>query len=160
MNGDGRPIFLDTNVLVYASIRTSPLHEVARSKLVQYRKTGAQLWLSQQILREYLATVTRPQLFTPPVDLQEAIQDIRLFQRQFQVADSTSRVTGHLLALLESVQAAGKQIHDANIVATMQAYEITHLVTNNVDDFRRFSHLITILPLDSDETSRQGTAES
>ncbi len=37
----------------------------------------------------------------------------------------------------------------ANIVATMQAYGIRHLLTHNTDDFKRFSGLITVLPIEA-----------
>lgn len=42
----------------------------------------------------------------------------------------------------------GKQVHDANIVATMQAVSIMHLFTLNVSDFKRFQGIITLLTLD------------
>ena len=38
-------------------------------------------------------------------------------------------------------------LHDANIVATMQAYGITQLLTHNEKDFDRFSSLISVQPL-------------
>ncbi len=38
----------------------------------------------------------------------------------------------------------GRQIHDANIVATMQVHSIQKLLTDNVADFRRFGSIITI----------------
>jgi hypothetical protein len=41
----------------------------------------------------------------------------------------------------------GKQVHNANIVATMLAHGIPRLFTHNVADFNRFSTLIEILPL-------------
>jgi predicted nucleic acid-binding protein len=39
---------------------------------------------------------------------------------------------------------AGRQVHDANIVATMLANGITRLLTFNVADFRRFAALISV----------------
>lgn len=42
-----------------------------------------------------------------------------------------------------------KQTHDANIVATMRAYDIENLFTNNPDDFNRYKNFIKIIPLDS-----------
>ncbi len=45
----------------------------------------------------------------------------------------------------------GRQVHDANIVATMQANGINQLLIHNADDFKRFSHLITVLPLRASE---------
>jgi hypothetical protein len=56
-------------------------------------------------------------------------------------------VTAHLLSIVTRVPVAGKQIHDANIVATMQAYGLSKLLTHNVSDFARFSSFIQILPI-------------
>lgn len=39
----------------------------------------------------------------------------------------------------------GKQVHDANLVATMHAYGIDHLLTLNAADFRRFEPRIALL---------------
>ena len=41
----------------------------------------------------------------------------------------------------------GKQIHDANIVATMLAYNIPCLLTHNVKDFKRFEGIIEIVSI-------------
>jgi predicted nucleic acid-binding protein len=45
------------------------------------------------------------------------------------------------------VPTAGKQIHDANIVATMLVYSIDTLVTQNMDDMKRFAEYVNLLPL-------------
>jgi predicted nucleic acid-binding protein len=52
-----------------------------------------------------------------------------------------------LLALISSIAVAGRQIHDANIVATMQAHGIGRLLTHNTADFARFAAIITVEPL-------------
>jgi predicted nucleic acid-binding protein len=80
--------------------------------------------------------------------MQAALADIRVFQQKFRIADDIENVSRCLLELLESVAVAGKQIHDANIVATMRAYGVTSLFTHNSDDFKRFAHYIEILTLD------------
>jgi predicted nucleic acid-binding protein len=41
----------------------------------------------------------------------------------------------------------GKQIHDANIVATMLAHGILTLLTDNIGDFVRWGHLIDVRAL-------------
>jgi predicted nucleic acid-binding protein len=48
---------------------------------------------------------------------------------------------------MEQIVIGGAQIHDANIVATMQVYNIPTLLTHNTKDFKRFSSLISIMPL-------------
>ena len=54
-------LFVDTNVLVYASVLPAPLHEVAVQALHRQQTVGTETWISRQILREWMATVTRPQ---------------------------------------------------------------------------------------------------
>jgi predicted nucleic acid-binding protein len=146
-SGDVETWFVDTNVLVYANMAQAPLHAVALMRLQEVARTGAPLWISRQVLREYLAVVTRPQRWSAPQPLTRALARVRYFQRRFQVADETAVVTARLLTLLRTIPAGGAQIHDANIVATMQAYGIQRLLTENVADFARFSGVITIVPL-------------
>src|SRR6266540_1515934 len=146
-SGDVETWFVDTNVLVYANMAQAPLHAVALMRLQEVARTGAPLWVSRQVLREYLAVVTRPQRWSAPQPLTRALARVRYFQRRFQVADETAVVTARLLTLLRTIPAGGAQIHDANIVATMQAYGIQRLLTENVADFARFSGVITIVPL-------------
>jgi len=38
----------------------------------------------------------------------------------------------------------GKQVHDANVVASMLAYDIPCLLTHNIKDFQRFGEVISI----------------
>lgn len=72
---------------------------------------------------------------------------MRLHESQFQIAEDNSAVTARLLSLVDQFPVAGKQVHDANIVATMQVYGIRRLLTHNVADFTRFASLLEILPL-------------
>ena len=145
--GDGNPVFLDTNILVYASQTQSPFHEAASQAIQGFYDAGVELWISRQVLREYLATLTRPQQFIAPLPIAIVIQDLRYFQNRFQLVEDGPQVTERLLTLMEEIPIGGKQVHDANIVATMLVYGIPQLLTNNTGDFARFSQLITVLPL-------------
>ncbi len=64
------------------------------------------------------------------------------------VADDGPQVTARLLELMEHIPIRGKQVHDANVVATMLAYDVHNLLTHNTADFARYSDLITVLPLE------------
>jgi predicted nucleic acid-binding protein len=136
--------FVDTNVLVYTSQIDSPWHARAEAGLRDAEAAGAALWISDQILREYLAAVTRQQQGRPAVPMTEAIERVRFFAQRFDVAEDGPTVRKRLLSLLATYPVAGKQVHDANIVATMLANGITRLLTFNIADFRRFAGLITI----------------
>src|SRR5208337_303105 len=61
------PVFVDTNVLVYANTVRSPLHIRAQLALQDLSASAIPLWISRQIRREYLATLSRPQTFSAPV---------------------------------------------------------------------------------------------
>lgn len=60
------------------------------------------------------------------------------------MADDTAAVTEQLIKLMANFEIGGKQIHDANIVATMLAYGIPCLLTRNTKDFERFADVIEI----------------
>ena len=61
---------------------------------------------------------------------------------------------------MDGFEIAGKQVHDANIVATMLVHGITQVLTHNITDFARFSSLITVLPLTLWEASQNPASES
>ena len=140
-------VFVDANVLVYSTLGQTPLHTKALSTLATLRQASSELWISRQVLREYLAVVTRPAGVGMPIPMSAAVADVSYFQQAFQVADDQAAVTANLLNLLQQVPVGGKQVHDANIVATMQAYGIGKLLTNNVSDFARFAAIIAVAPL-------------
>lgn len=146
-SGEGERIFLDTNILVYANAAEAPLHQVALSAIKTRYEAGGELWISRQILREYLVTFSRPQKFMNPRPISTVVERIRYFQSRFRVAEDNAIVTARLLELVQQFPTGGKQVHDANIVATMLAYGIPSLLTNNTDDFARFSGIITVAPL-------------
>lgn len=141
-------LFIDTNVLIYANINEAPEHEAALNAITQAREAGRTLWISRQVLREYLVTLTRPQTFQ---DVPRAIvlKQIQLFIEQFTIADDTDEVTRQLLQLMADTPIGGKKIHDANIVATMLAHNIPSLLTHNRKDFERFENRIAVEPITS-----------
>jgi predicted nucleic acid-binding protein len=141
------PVFVDTNILVHASRERSPFHARATSGLRRAGSDGSSLWISRQILREYVAVVTRPQPTEPALTATTAAADARGLLAKFNVAEDGSRVTDRLLQLLEQTSVGGKQVHDANIAATMLAHGIRRLLTFNVADFRRFAGLIELVAL-------------
>lgn len=136
-------LFVDTNVLVYANVAEAPQHQAALAAVTRARKNGRPLWISRQVLREYLVTLTRPQAFQE-VPKATVLEQVRLFGEHFEIADDTDTVTGRLLQLMTDTPIGGKQVHDANIVATMLTHGIPALLTHNGRDFERFKDYIEI----------------
>lgn len=147
-NGNApQAVWIDTNVLIYANLALSPFHQAAVTQLETLDQQGCELWLSRQTLREYLAVLTKPNVLTALLPITALAADVRYFGARFLVGEDGQQVTETLLDLLTRFPTGGKQVHDANIVATMLRYGVTHLLTHNVKDFVRFSSVITVLPL-------------
>lgn len=138
------PIFIDTNVLVFATIPASPWHVPAIAAVHRIAQSGAIGWISRQVLREYLVQISRPGVLSVPLVAGVAANQVLALSSLYRIADETASVTAELLTLIGRGLASGKQVHDANVVATCLAYGIPRLLTHNVADFHRYSALVTI----------------
>lgn len=135
-------VFIDTNVLVYAEQRPSRFHVPARACLTRLEGQGVALWISRQVLREYLAVMTRPVPGSPPIPAlttADAIAAVIQLEATFAIAEDGPGTTEALIGLLRRHRIAGRGIHDANIVATMLAHGLDRLLTFNAADFRRYA---------------------
>ena len=140
-----RLVFVDTNVWLNAIITTAPEHESARQWLTRLKTDGAVFCVSPQVLREYLVAVTRGTIFESTLTPEEAVKDVESILDNAELLEESATVSYILRDLVRQYQVRGKQIHDANIVATMLAHGVSHLLTYNPDDFRRFGE-ITLEP--------------
>jgi predicted nucleic acid-binding protein len=140
--------FVDTNVLLAATDEAREEHRGAIAVFDEWPAESTALYASGQVIREYLSVATRP-VETNGLGLSQsdALANAYAFCDRMQLLDESARVTDRLLTLLEEVACSGKQVHDANLVATMLTHGIDTIVTMNADDFVRFKQYITILPL-------------
>ena len=136
--------FVDTNVLVYSTAAGAPFQDRARAALAR-PAADEPLCLSRQILREYLAVMTRQQAWGRALSLSEAIADTSAFVERFTLLEDSPVVWNQLLDLSRRYSFGGRQVHDANIVATMLAHGERRLLTFNGADFRRFAPLIDVV---------------
>ena len=96
-------------------------------------------------MREYLSATTRPQSWTTPLPMVDALNDVAWLAATFEILEDGPRVTEMLVALCREVRVAGKQIHDANIVAAMLVHGERALLTFNGSDFRRYGERIELV---------------
>jgi predicted nucleic acid-binding protein len=143
----GSPVFVDTNVLVYFTFAHFAQHEAARQRLAECDRLPVTLWISRQVLREFLVVTTRPGFLTPLPPSSFLVRAVQAFENRFRIAADDAEVTARLLELVDNPGAQGKQVHDANIVATMRRHQILHLVTHNAADFHRYASWVDVVPL-------------
>lgn len=137
--------FVDTNVLLRAMIPQMQLHQECETLLQQQWDEDVELWINRQVIREYLVQVTRPGSFEPVFTIEQIMQQMEMVATLFRIADETAQVTAQLFVLLKSYPTLGKQIHDANLVATMLANGMDRMLTLNIEDMKRFSNSITLV---------------
>ena len=143
-----RIVFVDTNVLISATAPLRPLHGASLAVLNDWPNQGAILATSSQVLREYLAVVTRP------VDVnglglsgEDALANVAAFHGRMRLLVESEPVWDRLRVLIATYGCRGKQIHDANVVATALISGIAQLVTANVADFERFASELEVIDL-------------
>lgn len=139
---------VDTNVFLSATDQGRAEHRQAMLILNEWAARGTTLYASGQIMREYLAVATRP-VEGNGLGLKQpdALANVRAFRTRTSLLAEDTNVAERLLDVLDEITCSGKQVHDANIVATMLVHGIDSLITMNVADFSRFEHIITLIAL-------------
>ena len=138
------PVFIDTNVLVAASVSAHPSHGVASAYLGRLVADGAPACISGQVCREFLVVLTRQPVEGRAFTVDEALAALDTWRAACVVLEEDEAVPAELLALVRRHEVKGKQAHDANIVATMRANGLSRLATFNAGDFARFEDEIAV----------------
>jgi len=141
-------VMLDTNVLLAATDETRAEHRDALTVLNDWAAVRTDLCTSGQILREYLAVATRPAKKNGlGLDLADALGNVRAIRERTTLLAEDSKVADRLLGLLADIECKGRQVHDANVVATMLVHGIGTVVTMNPEDFARFAGQVNLVRL-------------
>jgi predicted nucleic acid-binding protein len=141
---------LDTNVLLAATDEGRAEHEAALSVLNDWPGRGTTLYSSGQVMREYLSVATRPTVNNGlGLHLTDALANVRALRTRASLLAEDGKVADRLLILLEDTACGGKQVHDANIVATMLVHGIDAIITINLDDFMKFERYVRLIHLNA-----------
>ena len=132
----GDLVMVDTNILLTATNAQRPGHLAALGIFRKALDEGVHLASCGQILREYLVVATRPvPLNGLGLSPEDALRNLEWFRKRQVYLEEPESVHRILASLVERHQAAGKRIHDLNILALMKEHRIQTLLTENPDDF-------------------------
>ena len=137
-------VFIDTNLLIYATSDQSPYQSRSVEIINRLIQDGIPCAISPQIIREYLVVFTRGLSPTDPAR-SAALNNIHTFLEVFFLLEENQQTVARLSAIVADRKTGGKQIHDANIVAVMQVHGVKRLLTYNLDDFKAYSQWIDIM---------------
>src|SRR5947209_9953804 len=138
---------VDTNVLLRLVQKTSPSHAAARKAVLTLRKQGEELCVVPQNLIEFWAVATRPVADNGlGLITDQATWELRKLKRFFKLQPDTPTIFSEWENLVIKHQVSGKQAHDTRLVAAMNVYNLSHILTFNTDDFKRFSDITAVDP--------------
>ena len=139
---------LDTNILVYAEIRSGPHHKKALALLDDTASSGLPWALVWPTVYEFLRIVTHPRGFHSPVLLETERVDLNaiLSSPSLVLLRETDRHREVLDDVLERSQVTGNLVHDAHIVTICLENGVDEIVTAD-RDFARFSGITVTNPL-------------
>ena len=135
-----RRILLDTNVALRYIYKASAEHGAVKSAIESALLKGDELFVTPQVLREFWAVATRPSLnngfgFT----IEEAVEGIRLLLTQINLLDDEPGIFADWLDLVANHEVKSVKAHDANHAAAARHHGLTHVLTLNPDDFKRYA---------------------
>jgi len=138
---------VDTNILLRLVQKNSPMHSATQKAILVLKRQGELLYIIPQNLIEFWAVATRP-INSNGLNLStaQAVQESEKLKKIFILQLDTSGIFGEWESLIVKYQVMGKKVHDARLVAAMITHQITHLLTFNIDDFKRFSEIVVVDP--------------
>jgi toxin-antitoxin system PIN domain toxin len=130
---------VDTNVLVYSEIVSSAHHPAARLLLTELAEGRVPWAIPWPCVYEFLRVVTHPRVFSPPVPLALALEDLQqiLASPTLVLLTETERHADVMATLVRESGVTGNLLHDAHIAALCIEHGVSELVTGD-RDFSRF----------------------
>ncbi len=120
----------------------------ARRALVSLRKQGEELCIIPQNIIEFWAVATRTLADNGlGLTIDEAARETKKLKRIFKLQPDTTAIFAEWEKLVVQHQVMGKPPHDARLVAAMMAHKMTHILTFNTKDFKRFSGTTVVDPV-------------
>ncbi|AUT02833.1 PIN domain nuclease [Nostoc sp. CENA543] len=138
---------VDSNVLLRLVYRLDPMHKDAEKAYVLLRRSNESLYVVSQNLIEFWAVATRPTSANGlGLTIEEVAHESSLLKSLFALKSDTPEIYTTWEQLVIKYQVRGKQVHDTRLVAAMIVHQISHLLTFNTDDFKRFTEITAIAP--------------
>jgi predicted nucleic acid-binding protein len=140
----------DTNLFLRLACRNDPQRQAALEALHKLRSRNEVLCFTPQVLSEFWNVATRPASARGGLglSLSQTERKARLIERYFRLLPDSLASFQEWRRLIVANSVMGVEVHDAKLVASMNVYGITHLITFNVGAFKRYPGITTVSPAD------------
>jgi predicted nucleic acid-binding protein len=137
---------VDTNVLLRGVQEFHPMHSDA-VRATDLLLSHEPVSIIPQNLIEFWAVSTRPKTSNGlGLSVTETHERIAVIKSTFRLLSDTQDIFDEWERLVVQHQVLGKQVYDARLVAAMRVHKLTHLLTFNTADFKRFSFITAVRP--------------
>lgn len=146
---------LDTNILLRFSRQADPRHPEVYAAVEHLRERNERLCFAPQNAAELWNVMTRPvdrNGFGETPAATDAL--LNKLETVFAMLPDDPAMYGHWRRLVRAAAVSGVQVHDARLVAWMQAHGVTHLLTLNAADFARYADLAGIVVVEPAQLAR------
>lgn len=138
---------VDTNVLLRSVQNSHPMQSEAVRAIDLVLRNSETVSLTPQNLIEFWAVATRPQISNGlGLSVDGTSRQIAYFKSVFTLLPDADGIFEEWERLVAQHQVVGKQVYDARLVAAMSVHNLTHLLTFNTGDFKRFLLITTVSP--------------
>ena len=135
---------LDTNILLRTLVTNDPNYQITQEAIASLRKSREKLYIAPQNLIELWNVATRPAdkngLGLSPFETEKEVAHLKEF---FILLPDTEQIYTEWERLVNTYEVKGTKVHDTRLVAFMLIHRLSHILTFNVKDFRRFDAEIT-----------------
>ena len=138
---------VDTNVILRSVQETHPMHETAVDVVKSLLEQGEELCVIPQNFIEFWVVATRPIAVNGlGLSVTNIIHELAQLKNLFTLKPDNSAIFLAWENLVVKYQVTGKPAHGTRLVAAMITHNLTHLLTFNTKDFRRFSEITAVDP--------------
>jgi predicted nucleic acid-binding protein len=142
------PYLADTNILLRFISPSDPNHLLIRNAIQTLLQQGEQICYTSQNLAEFWNVCTRPATSRGGfgLSIEETDRRTQIIESYFKFLPNNSAVHAKWRQLIVELNVSGVQVHDANLVAAMLVHGVTHILTFNTADFKRFLEITVVHP--------------
>lgn len=139
----------DTNILLRSIQPDHPLFLPTVNAVKTLHRREDVIHVVPQTIYELWVVATRPEAnnglgWTP----ERTRSEVDRIQALLPLLPDKRTIYTYWLTLVTEFRTSGKPSHDARFVAAMGAHKITHLLTYNGDDFKRYPGITIVSPAD------------
>ena len=140
---------IDTNVLLRGLEVDHPMCLIAKESLKQLSIQQEPLFIVPQIIYELWNVCTRPiEKNGLGFTAQETSATVKDIEQNFSLRLNTPEIYQQWKELVERYSVRGVKVHDTRLVAACLVHGLTHILTFNTSDFKRFQEITAIHPED------------